>query len=50
MHLFRVLFLGLLFLAAGCGPALPEGAQPTHPITVTVKYKGAPVEGAANGY
>ena len=31
---------------AGCGPALPPGSKPTHKTTVTVTYKGAPVEGA----
>jgi hypothetical protein len=31
----------------GCGPALPPGAKPTHKTTVTVMYKGAPVEGAS---
>jgi hypothetical protein len=30
----------------GCGPKLPPGAKPTRPVTVTVTYKGAPVEGA----
>jgi hypothetical protein len=36
----------LLSLTAGCGPSLPEGAKPTKPVTVTVTYKGAPLEGA----
>jgi hypothetical protein len=31
----------------GCGPSAPAGARPTAPVTVTVKYKGAPVEGAS---
>ena len=31
----------------GCGGGLPEGAKPTAPVTVTVKYKGAPVDGAS---
>src|SRR5207247_2208803 len=45
------LFLWLLFVAAlvtsnGCGPGRPPGARPTKKVTVTVLYKGAPVEGA----
>jgi hypothetical protein len=30
----------------GCGQKLPPGARPTKKATVTVLYKGAPVEGA----
>lgn len=30
----------------GCGPSLPAGSKPTYKTTVTVMYKGAPVEGA----
>jgi hypothetical protein len=34
-------------VAAGCNRSgLPEGARPTTPVTVTVTYKDAPVEGA----
>lgn len=38
----------LLVISAvlGCGPGLPDGAQPTFPTTVKVNYKGQPVEGA----
>jgi hypothetical protein len=42
-------FVALLIAAAclgGCGPKLPPGARPTKKVTVTVTYKGAPVEGA----
>ena len=36
-----------LCLLGGCqSSALPPGAKPTKPVTVTVTYKGAPVEGA----
>jgi hypothetical protein len=38
------LLLAVVF--SGCGPKLPPGAKPTKKITVTVTYKGAPVEGA----
>jgi hypothetical protein len=41
--------LCLLVVAAcvgGCGPKRPEGARPTKKVTVTVTYKGAPVENA----
>ena len=34
------------FLLVGCGQRLPPGAKPTKPVSVTVTYKGAPVEGA----
>ena len=37
--LFAVLF-------AACSAKLPPGAKPTKKVTVTVTYKGAPVEGA----
>ncbi len=30
----------------GCGPDLPPGALPTHPVNVTVTYNGDAVEGA----
>ena len=33
-------------ILGGCGPKLPPGARPTKNLTVTVTYKGAPVEGA----
>jgi len=37
----------LVPLTLGCGgSALPEGAKKTAKVTVTVTYKGAPVEGA----
>jgi hypothetical protein len=42
--LFCLFVIG--FLLVGCGPKLPPGAKPTKPVTVTVTYKGAPVEGA----
>ena len=48
MSRFHVWLL-LLALAAGlggCGPKLPPGARPTKKVTVTVTYKGAPVENA----
>jgi hypothetical protein len=38
--------LAAVMTVAGCGPSLPAGAKPTHKTTVTVTYKGAPVEGA----
>lgn len=38
----RLLALLALVAAVGCGPSKPE----THPVTGTVLYKGAPVEGA----
>jgi hypothetical protein len=40
-----VLVVAAAFLG-GCGPSLPPGARPTKKVTVTVMYKGAPVEGA----
>jgi hypothetical protein len=30
----------------GCGPSLPPGARPTHPVSVTVTYNGEAVDGA----
>jgi hypothetical protein len=46
--LVRLLFCLVVggFLLAGCGPKLPPGAKPTKPVTVTVTYKGSPVEKA----
>lgn len=41
-----LLAIGLFIVAVGCGQPLPEGAQPTRPITAIVNYNGAPVEGA----
>jgi hypothetical protein len=42
-----VLGLAVCIAVAGCeGSARPPGAKPTKPVTVTVTYKGAPVEGA----
>ncbi len=40
--------VGLLVVSlAGCDTSsLPAGAKPTKPVSVTVTYKGAPVEGA----
>ncbi len=36
-----------LLVVAGCdGTGRPAGAKPTKPVTITVTYKGAPVEGA----
>jgi len=41
------IFLVLALLLLGCGSTkLPPGARPTKKVTVTVTYKGAPVEGA----
>ena len=42
-----LLFVGALVTSNGCGPGRPPGARPTKKVTVTVLYKGAPVEGAA---
>lgn len=46
----RLGFLLLCLVAGlpsvGCGPKLPAGARPTKKVTVTVTYKGAPVENA----
>src|SRR5262245_62996482 len=42
----RLLLCSLLLLLPGCGEKLPPGAKPTKKATVSVKYKGAPVEGA----
>ena len=36
----------LTVLLSGCGAKPPAGAKPTKKVTVTVTYKGAPVEGA----
>src|SRR5580765_2001663 len=47
--MFRLKLLMALLLAvllSGCGPKPPAGAKPTKKVTVTVTYKGAPVEGA----
>jgi len=45
----RVLSLGVLAcpLLLGCGGGPPAGAKPTAPVTVTITYKGAPVDGAS---
>ena len=43
---FLLLCLAAGLNAVGCGPKLPAGARPTKKVTVTVMYKGAPVEGA----
>jgi len=37
----------VLLPLVGCGQKLPAGAKPTKKVTVTVLYKGAPLEGAA---
>ena len=43
----RYASLLVALFAAGCASgSLPEGARPTTPVTATVTYKGAPVEGA----
>jgi hypothetical protein len=43
----RFAWILITVVAVGCaGSNLPEGARPTTPVTVTVTYKGAPVEGA----
>lgn len=44
----RLLFclLVIVFPLVGCGQKLPPGAKPTKPVTVTVTYKGTPVERA----
>lgn len=47
--MFRLKLLGPILLAvliSACGPKPPAGAKPTKKVTVTVTYKGAPVEGA----
>ena len=44
LKLLIALLLGVLL--SGCGPKPPAGAKPTKKVTVTVTYKGAPVEGA----
>jgi hypothetical protein len=41
------LFILAIAVSGGCGSKLPPGARPTKKATVTVLYKGAPVEGAA---
>jgi hypothetical protein len=41
-----LLLLAVAAYAGGCGPKLPPGARPTKKVTVTVMYKGAPVENA----
>ena len=48
MPRFTALVASLLVAAVlgGCGSKLPPGARPTKKTTVTVTYKGAPVEGA----
>ena len=46
----RLRFLVPLIVAVvllGCGPKPPAGAKPTKKVTVTVTYKGGPVEGAS---
>jgi hypothetical protein len=48
--MIRMSFLVPFVVAAvllGCGPKPPPGAKPTKKVTVTVTYKGAPVEGAS---
>jgi hypothetical protein len=40
-----LLVMGAIVLS-GCGPKLPPGARPTKKVTVTVTYKGSPVQGA----
>jgi|SRR6266481_1530771 len=42
-----VLAIGAIVLPGCSGSNLPPGAKPTKKATVTVLYKGAPVEGAA---
>jgi hypothetical protein len=42
----RLLLCLLLLVLPACGPKLPPGARPTKKTTVTVTYKGQPVEGA----
>jgi hypothetical protein len=48
MPRFTALIASLAVAAflGGCGSKLPPGARPTKKVTVTVTYKGAPVEGA----
>jgi hypothetical protein len=48
--MFRLRFVAPLLLVmplSACGPKAPAGAKPTKKVTVTVTYKGAPVEGAS---
>lgn len=42
-----VAVIGTLALSGCSGRGLPPGAKPTKKVTVTVMYKGAPVEGAS---
>jgi hypothetical protein len=42
----RSILLGLLALALGCGPGVPEGQRETAPVEVTVTRKGQPVADA----
>jgi len=42
-----VVMVTVAFVAGCGGQKLPPGARPTKKVTVTVLYKGAPVEGAA---
>jgi hypothetical protein len=44
---FRVLAICLLGLSVGCNDDRPPGAKATVPVTVTVTFKGASVEGAS---
>src|SRR5262245_43236009 len=41
-----IVFLVISLATLGCGSKLPPGAKPTRKVTVTVTYKGAPVEKA----
>jgi len=45
-YCFLLLCLVVGLSSVGCGQKLPPGARPTKKVTVTVMYKGAPVEGA----
>jgi len=46
-RLFPVMVVGAVVVAGCSGSKLPPGAKPTKKTSVTVLYKGAPVEGAA---
>jgi hypothetical protein len=41
-----IVTLAIALISSGCGDKPPAGARPTKKITVTVTYKGAPVQGA----
>jgi hypothetical protein len=46
LHFLAIPIALLAAFLVGCGSKLPPGAKPTKKVTVTVTYKGAPVDGA----